>query len=95
MSSPLNIHEVLQALTPVADVLDQLGIPYCIGGSVASSHFGQPRQTNDVDLIVGMEPGHVAAFASRLSADYYFDVGAIQQAIRLHRSFNVIYTPLI
>jgi hypothetical protein len=66
-----------------------------VGGSVASSHFGQTRQTNDVDLIVGMELHQVAAFVSRLSTDYYCDTGAIQQAIHLHRSFNVIYTPLM
>jgi hypothetical protein len=32
------ISAIIDALTPVADAFDQLSIPYCVGGSVASSH---------------------------------------------------------
>src|SRR5689334_15627437 len=38
-------------LLPVIAIFDQLGIPYYIGGSVASAHHGIARSTLDVDLI--------------------------------------------
>ena len=92
MSHPFDFHEVVQALTPVIDTLEQLSIPYCIGGSVASSVFGQERRTNDVDLIAGIEAHHVVAFTQQLQTDYYLEPTAIQRAIQAHSSFNVIYT---
>ena len=38
---------VLKRLT---DVLDALGIPYAIGGSIASSMYGTVRFTRDADI---------------------------------------------
>ena len=32
--------------------LDRAGVPYAIVGSVASSVYGEPRATNDVDLLI-------------------------------------------
>jgi hypothetical protein len=33
-------------------MLERLGIPYLAAGSLASSVHGEPRSTNDVDLVV-------------------------------------------
>ena len=33
-------------------VLDDLGIPYVLGGSLASSMMGEPRATADVDMAI-------------------------------------------
>lgn len=35
--------------------LDDAGIDYMIGGSVASSIYGEPRTTRDVDIVVQVE----------------------------------------
>ncbi len=32
--------------------LGHMGIPYMISGSVAAIFYGEPRMTNDVDIIV-------------------------------------------
>jgi hypothetical protein len=34
--------------------LHDLGIPYLIGGSLASSAYGEPRLTNDIDLVADL-----------------------------------------
>jgi hypothetical protein len=36
--------------------LEALGIPYMVAGSVASSHHGLPRATNDADIVVDPTP---------------------------------------
>ena len=55
MSDP----EILPALTRVADTLERLGVPYHIGGSVASSVYGAARATVDVDLVAELPLEHV------------------------------------
>jgi hypothetical protein len=43
-----------------------LGLPYFVGGSVAAMVFGEPRLTNDIDLVVKAEP----ADAPRIFAQF-------------------------
>lgn len=39
-----------------ASLLEQLGIEYALGGSVASSLLGEPRTALDVDFAVRLNP---------------------------------------
>jgi hypothetical protein len=45
----------LELLSQVATMLDELGIPYALGGSMASSLIGEPRSTVDVDIAIKLE----------------------------------------
>ncbi len=42
-------------LSEVVDTLDATGVEYMIGGSVASSIFGEPRTTRDIDIVVAVD----------------------------------------
>jgi len=83
--------DLLAALTPVAEVLDRLGVAYQIGGSVASSVHGMARATMDVDLVAELESPHVDPFVADLVADYYVDADMIREALRDRTSFNLIH----
>ena len=48
--------DILIALDPVIKAFIKIGIPYCIGGSVASSAYGIARATLDVDLVADIKP---------------------------------------
>jgi hypothetical protein len=39
-------------LRRLAAALDMTGVPYMLTGSVASSMYGEPRSTNDVDIVI-------------------------------------------
>jgi hypothetical protein len=52
----------------VADVLDSLNIDYGIAGSFASSQYGEPRQTLDVDLTLHLQPIDADRFAAAFEA---------------------------
>jgi hypothetical protein len=79
------------ALLPVIEALEALGVPYHVGGSVASSFIGIARATQDVDLVADLQLPHAAPFARSLEGRYYADPERIAQAIRRRASFNVIH----
>ena len=75
----------------VIEALEDLGIPYHLGGSIASSVHGTPRQTRDVDLAVDLPLSAVPALAARLQGEFYLDDERIRSAIQRRASFNLIH----
>ncbi len=75
----------------VTKVFESLGIPYLIGGSMASSVHGQPRLTNDVDFVADIKEEQAGALYSALESEFYVDEHAIRRAIHERSSCNIIY----
>ncbi len=71
--------------------LDALGVAWVIGGSIASSFHGEPRSTQDVDMVVALLDRHVAPFAKAISRDYYVDADAMRAAVTSGESFNAVH----
>jgi hypothetical protein len=90
-----NVPDILAAITPIVEALEELGIPYHIGGSVASSLYGLPRLTIDADLVADIRMKHVRPLVEQLETDYYIDEDMIRDAIRRQSSFNVIHQDTI
>jgi hypothetical protein len=80
-----------EVMLKVIEALEELGSPYLVGGSYASSAHGLARATMDIDILAAI-PGKLArALATRLEPEFYADELAIRQAITTKRSFNVIH----
>ena len=79
------------AYLDVIAILDDLQLPYAIGGSVASSVFGEPRASADADLIVDLPEAQLGALVARLEGAYYVSEDAARDAVRRHSSFNIIH----
>jgi len=47
-------NEPLQVALRVIKTLEELGVPYLIGGSLASTLYGEPRATMDADIIADL-----------------------------------------
>jgi len=86
-----NTPDIQVTITPIVEALEELGVPYHIGGSVASSLYGLPRLTIDVDIVADLRQGHVRPLIDQLQTDYYIDEDMIRDAIRSRSSFNVIH----
>ena len=84
---------MLSALRPVVSLLNALNVPYLVGGSVASSVYGDPRATRDVDIVAALKTDHAAPLAHELSGDFYADQDTILRAINRQSSFNLIHLP--
>lgn len=83
--------DLRSALRPVLAAFRSLGIPYRIGGSLASTAFGVARATLDADLVVALEPQHAAQLVERLGQEFYLDATTVAEAIRDRSSFNLIH----
>lgn len=75
----------------VIETLEDLGLSYHLGGSIASSVHGTPRQTRDIDLAVDLPLSAVAAFVGRLQGEFYLDDERIRSAVQRKASFNLIH----
>ena len=81
-------------LRKALDVIERLGLRYMIVGSVASSLYGEPRSTVDVDIVLDLPQGAVNEFcASFPSPDFYLEPIAVREAIRRGRQFNLLHIP--
>ncbi len=75
----------------VARTFEQLGVDYLIGGSLASSIYGTPRSTQDVDFVADLREEHIPALVAALEPDFHIDAEALRRAIRSQRSTNLIH----
>ena len=83
--------EILAAVAHVVNAFDALGVDYLVGGSLASTVFGEPRQTLDADLIARLRAEHAEPLVGRLSGQFYADLPTIATAIQGHGCFNLIH----
>jgi hypothetical protein len=83
--------DVAEALLRVMAALDDLGICYLIGGSVASSVHGEPRASRDVDIVADLSRADLPRLAAKLQPEFYADPDMMLDCVRRGRAFNVIH----
>lgn len=81
----------IEILTEIAAVLEQLGIRYALGGSLASSLVGEPRSTVDIDLAVHLDHDQLDRLLANLVGSYYVPTAAAAVAVDKHSAFNLIH----
>jgi hypothetical protein len=81
------------ALAPLVEAFQLLGIAYHLVGSLASVSHGVARSTLDADIVADLRFNHIDALVDRLKSDYYIDADMIHDAVRDRSSFNVIHLP--
>jgi hypothetical protein len=69
------------------------GIRYAVGGSWASTAFGNARFTNDVDIVAELTAENLPDFLAGLPEAFYRDADEALRSISRGRPFNVIHIP--
>jgi hypothetical protein len=85
------MNETVAIALRVIEALEDLAVPYHVGGSFASSVHGFPRQTHDLDLVVDLPVSVVPLLVAKLESEFYLDTERIRQAIRRGSSFNLVH----
>lgn len=84
----MSVEDVFRRITAA---LDQAGIGYMLSGSFASAHYGIPRSTQDIDLVIEATPAKLRTFVEALPAnEYYADIDSALEAHKRQSMFNVI-----
>ncbi len=75
--------------------LEELGIRYMVSGSVAAIYYGEPRMTNDVDIIVFLQRSDATRLESAFPGDDFYcpprEVIQIEIARSQRGHFNLIH----
>ncbi len=78
-------------LKQVIKTLNQTGIQYMITGSVVSSLQGEPRSTNDIDMVIAIQKSVAKRLVEAFPPpDFYLDEESILDAIYRESMFNLI-----
>ena len=80
-----------ELLRRVVQVLDEHRIQYMITGSIASSLHGEPRSTQNIDIVVAIDRSAAKELRQAFPpSEFYLDEGAILHAIKARSMFNLI-----
>ncbi|MHB8637681.1 MAG: hypothetical protein ACYC96_14535 [Fimbriimonadaceae bacterium] len=71
-----------EIVAEVTGRLEVLGIPYVVGGSLASSAWGQMRQTNDADIAILLASSQVEALVHAFGDPFSISRDELAEAFR-------------
>lgn len=74
----------------VVRALERMGVRHYVTGSLASSLHGEPRATNDADIVAVLSPLQFRRLEKELAGRFYLDQEDFRRAVKEERSFNLI-----
>lgn len=83
------------AVADFCDALRSLQIRYLVGGSFASSIWGHPRHTNDINIEVWLNADNIDAFWKAFSSKYLIDQVEVDRVMRDSSEFRSVQALLL
>lgn len=72
--------------------LERIGVRYFITGSQATIAFGEPRFTNDIDVVVDLDEATCETFCDGFPAEeFYLNRDTVQQEVMRRGMFSIIH----
>lgn len=79
-------------LLKAAEVCDGLELIYFVTGSTATITYGEPRFTNDIDIVLELSANQIDAFCDAFSPDeFYLNRITVAEAVKRGKQFNLIH----
>jgi hypothetical protein len=85
--------EIIQVAVRVARAFDAIGVRHMLVGSVATSLYGDPRLTNDIDFVAALTAEQVGPLSAALGDEFDVDQDALADAMSSGGSWNIFFTP--
>jgi hypothetical protein len=83
--------DLLAVILLVGRTLEDLHVPYYLGGSIASSLHGMQQLAQDIDLIVDLDEQALPPLLAALGQHYLFNEDESRKAVRAGTSFPLIH----
>ena len=81
-----------ELLQRTVETLERLNLTYLVTGSMATILYGEPRFTNDIDIVVQLSAKRIGDFVEAFPSDeFYLDDDRIRQAVENRGQFNVLH----
>lgn len=84
--------EQYELLRHLVRCFESLEIQYILTGSMASMAYGEPRFTNDIDVVAGVRYEHIKGLKECFPEnDFYLSEDAVKEAVHRSSQFNIIH----
>jgi hypothetical protein len=81
-----------ELLRLVTGILERLGFRYLVTGSTATIFFGEPRFTNDIDIVLDLPSARIADLCLAFPAeDFYLSEESVRRAVARGGQFNLLH----
>ncbi|MBN1605040.1 MAG: nucleotidyl transferase AbiEii/AbiGii toxin family protein [Polyangiaceae bacterium] len=87
--------DVIDVALRVAQAIESAGGSYFVGGSLASSLQGEPRTTNDIDIVLELPFGRISELVRSLGSDFEVDRDMLKDALLHGGSCNIFHLPTV
>ena len=83
----------IDVLKDVVERFDKVGIEYFLVGSLASMYYGEPRYTNDIDLVAEIKPHLISSFQNLFPPEDYYcpPLEILKHEVSRRGAFNLIH----
>jgi len=87
----IELQELTKLAKKIGEILDRYGMRYHLTGGVVASHYGELRNTQDVDIVVEMDAcKDRQALFQDLKKEFYIDQSAFDEAIQMKSMFQIL-----
>ncbi|MGD1276627.1 MAG: hypothetical protein ABR964_05315 [Tepidisphaeraceae bacterium] len=84
--------EQSELLRYVVRVVEDMRLRYFVTGSTATIFYGEPRFTNDIDVVIELPEERITDFCRQFpEGDFYVSEAAAHDAVRRNGQFNIIH----
>ena len=88
----MNEHDLRRTVEILAAALSSLGIRFHVTGGLASSYYGEPRMTRDVDVVVRLGPSEGRRLVEALAGEFLIGEAAVREAITNRGFFQALHS---
>jgi len=86
------VKDELAVLKDLVQRLESIKINYMLTGSLAMMHYGVPRMTRDLDVVIEInDVDDVDKMVAAFSGYYYIDREMIKQSLKTQTIFNIVH----
>jgi hypothetical protein len=83
--------DAIAAATSLARSFERFQVRYILGGSMASTSYGEPRSTLDADFAADLDLSHFEAWADAVEKDFFFDREWARAEVASRGSFQLMH----
>lgn len=84
--------EAEELLRFASELCDRLQLTYLVTGSTATIAYGEPRFTNDIDILIDLPPEKITPFCEAFPPnEFYLNRDTVRAAVREQSQFNLIH----